>query len=443
MVPAASIRLLLHLALLGFEQNPGSAWMGRGCAPKRFNESYYGLRIEHLTVKFRSLALLTLAQVAALSLWFVSAAVLADVLREVELSPFRQAALSSGVQAGFVLGALGSAVLGLADRFDPRRVLATAAVSAGFVNAILLIVDPGSIIAIVARIATGALLAGVYPVGMKIAVGWGLKDRGFLVGVLVGGTVLGSAAPHLFALAGGTAWRLCVGLASLAAIAGGLICLVVSLGPYHGRAAKFHPGMITVAWTNRRVRLAYAGYLGHMWELYAMWAWIATATAASYGFSLPTLEAERLAKLTAFLSISVGGIACGFGGLVADRIGKANLTIVAMMASGISALAAAATFGGPVWVTFVIAVIWGAAIVPDSPQFSALVADASPPEQAGSLLTLQTALGFALTIGTVQVAPFVAVIFGWPVLLAVLALGPAFGIVAMMRLRSLTFPFGS
>jgi MFS family permease len=388
-------------------------------------------------VKFRSLALLTLAEVSAMSLWFVSAAVLADMLREVQLSPFRQAALSSGVQAGFVIGALGAAILGLADRFDPRRVLASAAVGAGFVNAVLLTVDPGSIVAILARIATGALLAGVYPVGMKIAVGWGLKDRGFLVGVLVGGTVLGSAAPHSFALAGGTDWRLSVGVASLAAIAGGLMCLAVSLGPYHGRTAKFHPRMITVAWTNRRVRLAYAGYLGHMWELYAMWAWIAAATAVSYGVSLPMLEAERLAKLTAFLSIGAGGIACGIAGLVADRIGKANLTIIAMAISGVSALAAASTFGGPIWVTFVIVVIWGASIVPDSPQFSALVADASPPEQAGSLLTLQTALGFALTIGTVQVTPLVAATFGWPLLLAALALGPAFGIVAMMRLRSL------
>ena len=436
-LPVASARLLsfsLYAAPAIFHQS-------YCCLGRRSAEGHHD--IERLTVKFRSLALLTLVEVAAMSLWFVSAAVLADMLREVQLSPFRQAALSSGVQAGFVVGALGSAILGLPDRFDPRRVLASAAVGAGLVNAVLLMVDPDSIAAILARIVTGALLAGVYPVGMKIAVGWGLKDRGFLVGVLVGGTVLGSAAPHLFALAGGTNWRLSVGVASLAAIAGGLICLAVSLGPYHGRTAKFHPRMIIVAWTNRRVRLAYAGYLGHMWELYAMWAWIATATAASYGMSLPVLEAERLAKLTAFLSIGAGGIACGLGGLVADRIGKAKLTIIAMAVSGTSAFAAAATFGGPVWVTFFIVFIWGAAIVPDSPQFSALVADASPPEQAGSLLTLQTALGFALTIGTVQVAPLIAAIFGWPLLLAALALGPALGIVAMMRLRSLTSAFGT
>jgi MFS family permease len=391
-------------------------------------------------MKFRSITLLLIAEVAGMSLWFVSAAVLPDMLREVALSPLRQAALSSGVQAGFVVGALGSAVLGIADRFDPRRVFAAASIGAGMVNAVLLIVVPGDASAIAARVVTGALLAGVYPVGMKIAVGWGQKDRGFLVGALVGGTVLGSAAPHMFAFIGGADWRASVAVASIVAIVGGLLCLFVSLGPHHSQAARFHPRMIGAAWTNRRVRLAYAGYLGHMWELYAMWAWIAAATAVSYGHWLPALQAERLAKLTAFLSIGAGGVACFIAGALADRIGKAEITIIAMAVSGLSALAAAATFGGPVWLTFVIVIIWGAAIVPDSAQFSALVADASSPEQAGSLLTFQTALGFALTIGTVQLAPFVAALSGWPVLLAGLALGPAFGIAAMMRLRAMGRP---
>ncbi len=388
-------------------------------------------------MKFRSIALLTLAEVAALSLWFVSAAVLPDILREAAVSPVRQAALSSGVQAGFVIGALGSAVLGLADRFDPRRVMMSSAIGAGLANAVLLIVPPGSLLAIAARILTGALLAGVYPVGMKIAVGWGLKDRGFLIGVLVGGTILGSAVPHLFSFFGGADWHLSVALASLAAIAGGLICLAATLGPYHGVATKFHPRMIFGAWTNRRVRLAYAGYLGHMWELYAMWAWIGAATAVSYGASLPASQAVPLAKLSTFLSIAAGGIASGIAGLVADRIGKANLTIIAMAVSGGCALITAATFGGPVWFTFLIVIVWGAAISPDSPQFSALVADASPPEQAGSLLTFQTALGFGLTIVTVQLTPLVASALGWPLLLALLALGPAFGIVAMLRLKAM------
>jgi len=157
----------------------------------------------------------------------------------------------------------------------------------------------------------------------------------------------------------------------------------------------------------------------------------------SYGMHMPAVQAEPLAKLTAFLSIAAGGVACALAGIAADRIGKAQITIIAMAVSGTCAVLAALSFGGPVWLTFVIVLVWGTAILPDSAQFSALVADFSPPEQAGSLLTFQTALGFALTIVTVQFTPLVAATLGWPVLLAGLALGPVFGIAAMHRLRSM------
>ena len=393
--------------------------------------------MEDFALKFRSISLLLIAEVAAMSLWFVSAAILPEMVRETELSEFRQAAMSSGVQAGFVVGALVSAILGIADRFDPRRVFALSASGAGLVNAVLLLVEPGSFLAISARFLTGALLAGVYPVGMKIVIGWGEKDRGFLVGVLVGALTLGSASPHLIALVGGSDWRATVIVASLASIAAGILGLMVSLGPFHSIAARFNPKIITNAWTNRRVRLAYAGYLGHMWELYAMWAWIAAATAASYNATLLANDAEWLSKITAFVAIGSGGIACALAGRLADRIGKEEVTIVAMGLSGTAAILTAATFGGPPWITFAIVVIWGIAIVPDSAQFSALVADAAPADQAGSLMTFQTALGFALTFATVQVVPVLAASYGWPIVLAGLALGPVFGITAMVRLRGM------
>lgn len=372
-----------------------------------------------------------------MSLWFVSAAILPDMLREADVSAPRQAALSSGVQAGFVFGALVSAILGIADRFDPRRVFAASAVAAALSNSVLLIAEPGGNAAILARFATGALLAGVYPVGMKIAVGWGERDRGFLVGVLVGALTLGSALPHLIALGGGADWRFTVAVASIASFGAGIIGLFVSLGPQHKASPRFDPKVITSAWTNRRVRLAYAGYLGHMWELYAMWAWIGAATAVSYSVSMAAADAEWLSKLTAFVAIGAGALVCGVAGRVADRIGKADVAAIAMAVSGASAIAVALTFGGPVWITFVLVLIWGIAIIPDSAQFSALVADASPPEQAGSLMTFQTALGFALTFFTVQVTPVAACMFGWPIILAAMALGPLFGIVAMMRLRAM------
>jgi MFS family permease len=384
--------------------------------------------------KSASITLLVLAEIAGMSLWFASAAILPDMVRESGIDAVRQAMLSSGVQLGFVAGALAVAASGLADRFDPRRVFAICGVLAALCNAALLIAPIGGTIAILLRFLTGLLLAGVYPVGMKIAVGWGTKDRGLLVGLLVGALTIGSALPHLAAYLGGADWRGVIVATSVLALLGGLLVLLCGLGPHHARAPRFSTRAIALAWTNRRIRLTYLGYFGHMWELYAMWAWIGAAAAASYGALLGETEATRLAKLTAFLAIALGGLTCAPAGWVADRIGKAQVTIIAMALSGSAAIATALTFGGPIWLTFVLIILWGIFVIPDSAQFSALVADASPPDLAGSALTLQTALGFALTAVTVQATPLLANEFGWPAILAGLAIGPVVGIAAMMRL---------
>ncbi len=382
-----------------------------------------------------SIALLVVAEMAGMSLWFTSAAVLPDMAREGAIVPVRQALLSTGVQAGFVIGALAVSISGVADRFDPRKVFALSAIAAALANAVLLVAPLGGDVAIAARVATGALLAGVYPVGMKIAVGWGTRDRGFLVGLLIGALTLGNGVPYLAAFLGGADWRLAVATVSLLAAAGGLLVLASGLGPIHASSVRFEPGAIRLAWSDRRIRDAYLGYFGHMWELFAMWAWLGTATAASYGATLERASAVSLAKLTAFIAIALGGLACIAAGVVADRIGKAEVTIIAMATSGLAALLTAATFGGPVALTFVLVLVWGIAVIPDSGQFSALVADAAPPHLAGSLLTLQTAIGFALTIATVQLTPLLAGAVGWPPVLALMALGPAAGILAMLPLR--------
>ncbi len=390
-----------------------------------------------MTPRSKRISILTLviAEMAGMSPWFTSAAVLPDMVREGGIDPFHQALLSTGVQAGFVVGALVVAISGIADRIDPRRVFAVSAIAAALANAVLLVAPLGGVMAISARFATGALLAGVYPVGMKIAVGWGTRDRGFLVGLLVGALTLGNGTPYLAAFLGGADWRWAVTAVSIVACVGGLLVLAAGLGPHHAHSPRFEPGAIRLAWTDRRIRDAYLGYFGHMWELFAMWAWVGVAATASYEATLDSASAVSLAKLTAFLAIGLGGLACVVAGVAADRIGKAEVTIIAMAASGTAALLTAATFGGPVWLTFALVVIWGIAVIPDSAQFSALVADAAPPHLAGSLLTFQTALGFTLTIATVQVTPVAAAAFGWPVVLAAMALGPAAGIVAMLPLR--------
>jgi MFS family permease len=394
----------------------------------------HGVAAARSSSKSASITLLVLAEIAGMSLWFASAAILPDMVRESGIDAVRQAMLSSGVQLGFVAGALAVAASGLADRFDPRRVFAICGVLAALCNAALLVAPTGGAVAILLRVLTGLLLAGVYPVGMKIAVGWGTKDRGLLVGLLVGALTIGSALPHLAAWLGGADWRSVIVATSALALVGGLLVLLCGLGPHHARAPRFSTRAISLAWTNRRIRLTYVGYFGHMWELYAMWAWIGVAAAASYGALLGTDEATRLAKLTAFLAIALGGLTCAPAGWVADRIGKAQVTIIAMALSGSAAIATALSFGGPIWLTFVLIILWGIFVIPDSAQFSALVADASPPDLAGSAMTLQTALGFALTAVTVQATPLLAHAFGWPAVLAGLALGPIVGIAAMLRL---------
>ena len=385
-------------------------------------------------MKAKSITLLVLAEVAAMTLWFVSSATLVDLQKEIELSALKSALLVSTVPAGFVIGALYVAMSGIADRYDPRRVFALAALFAAAANALQLIIEPGGNISIALRLATGFFLAGVYPVGMKIAVGWGREDRGWLVGLLVGGLTLGSAAPHLLAWMGGSNWQLTTVLASVLAVLAAVLVMFSTLGPYHAAQATMNPRMITLAWTHKKLRRAFLGYLGHMWELYALWAWIAPAAAASYRFQTTADNAAELSKLTAFIAIASGALLCPFAGRIADKIGKAELTILAMTLSGSAALLAAVSFGGPMPLVAAVFVFWGLAVIPDSAQFSAMVADLSPGEMAGSLMSLQTALGFALTIFTVQMTPFVAELFGWPVLFCILALGPAVGVASMLGL---------
>ena len=369
-----------------------------------------------------------------MTLWFVSSATLVEIQSQIELSAVASAMLVSAVPTGFVFGAVYVAMSGIADRIDPRKIFALSALIAAVLNALQLIIEPGNYLSITLRLLTGFCLAGVYPVGMKIAVGWGKEDRGWLVGLLVGGLTLGSASPHLLAWVGGSNWQLTTLLASIFALVAAVLIMFTALGPYHATQPKMNPRSVMLAWTDVNLRRAFLGYLGHMWELYALWAWIAPAAAASYMFQMPSDSAVEWSKLTAFFAIAAGALLCPFAGSLADRIGKAELTIVAMSVSAFSAVLAAVSFAGPAPLVAAVFVLWGLSVIPDSAQFSALVADLAPVEIVGSLMSLQTALGFALTIVTVQLTPFVAERFGWPFLFCVLAVGPIIGCISMIGL---------
>jgi MFS family permease len=381
----------------------------------------------------RQLALLSLAIVLGMAPWFAATVVAIPMAVALSLTPGEVSWLTLAVQLGFVLGSLASAALLLADRLSPRRLAAWASLLAAAATAALAVDGIGGIGAIALRLVAGAALACVYPPGIKVAAGWTDRHRGTAIGILVGAVSLGSATPHVVrAVVDPALWRPVVLAAALsAAIGGWLFHAVVREGPYQSPSAPFDPGAVRRVLADRGVRLATAGYLGHMWELYAMWSTIGVfLAAAATRHSVPATVAPFLA----FVVIGVGAIGCVYAGMRADRIGRARVAIAAMTVSGACAVLVGAASRISFGLTVIIALIWGISIVADSAQFSACVAELSPREYVGTALTLQTASGFLLTMLTIHLVPGWAARWGWEYAYLPLAIGPVLGIFAMRPL---------
>jgi MFS family permease len=388
--------------------------------------------------RWRALAVMAGAMLLGMTTWFSASAVVPQVRAAWGLTTNQASLLTIAVQLGFVTGAVLSAALTLADVFPPKWVFCVAAIGAATVNAgIVLAHGPG--LAIPLRFATGFFLAGVYPVGLKLLSTWFRRGRGMALGVMVGALTLGSAMPHFVNGVGGLHWQAVVLATSLLTVAGALLAaLTIQDGPFPFSRAPFDPRQARQVFTNRGVRLASLGYFGHMWELYAMWAWfLAFATDSLARRSAGETNARQTAALATFAVIGIGAVGCWLGGILGDRWGRTYTTAAAMAISGVCALVIGFAFGAPFPLVVAIGLIWGVTVVADSAQFSTVVTELADQSYVGTALTLQLAVGFTLTVVTIWLVPILRDHLGWRWTFAFLAPGPFVGLLVMLHLRTL------
>lgn len=383
----------------------------------------------------QALAILAVATFLSMTTWFSASAVVPQLTKLWRISAGDASWLTIAVQVGFVAGALLSAVMNLSDRVNPRRVFFISSFGAAMANACLTVfhsMGPG----IMLRACTGLFLAGVYPPGLKIMATWFKHGRGLALGILIGALTLGSATPQLINGLGTLPWQTVILSTSVLTALGGLLvgCFLRD-GPYPFPRGSFDPAYVLRSFQNRRVRLANFGYFGHMWELYSMWSWFGAFFAASLSAGAYHGNVRLVSGAGTFAVIGVGAAGAALAGNVADRIGRPLVAALSLAVSGTCSLVIGLLFGHPFFV-LLLGLVWGFAVVADSAQFSAMVIEAADQAYVGTVLTVQLSFGFLLTTVTIRLIPTLVNIIGWHAAFSVLAIGPALGIIAMVKLRA-------
>jgi MFS family permease len=389
--------------------------------------------------RWRQLALISFGLLAAMSPSFATSSVAPTLRAEWGMDALGVAVLTIAVLLGFAVSAVVLAAIGAPDVIPGPRLFAIGAAGAGLANLGLAVFATDLLSAIPFRALTGVAQAAAYPVALKLVAGWFRHDRGLATGTIIGALTLGTALPLLFravGVAAGLDWQAVIVAASLTCFLGALVVLVgVRTGPFDVPSPRFSLRIAARAFGEPAVRLANAGYLGHMWELFAMWTWVPVFFVAS--FTAAGVDDPSLAALAAFAVVAAGAIGCVVAGAIADRVGRSTTTMVAMAVSGTFAVIVGLAFGAPPAIMVILGVVWGVTVIADSAQFSAAISELAPPGTAGSALSLQTATGFVFTSITIALIgvldPLDAA--GWRVAFGMLALGPVVGIIAMWRLR--------